>query len=182
MLSFFRILQYLPSSSHPNITRSINIEENSEIISQLKFISKIRPGEQVNVDNLSICSRNIFSGIYRSMYGEGRDKTLHFFTIIIRRAFEKIQAYSNSEKMSEHIVCVKLIENLFNAIQGLENAKDTYQEDRRFVCDIETMIENIQSKLEELKVSKPEFFVSFLEKGQTLQDHKKIEQTVEQQI
>jgi hypothetical protein len=166
MLSFFRILQYLPTTSHSNMTRSINIEENSEIISQLKFISKIRPGEQVNVDNLSICSRNIFSGIYRSMYGEGRDKTLHFFSIIIRRAFEKVQAYSNSEKISEQMTCSKLIDNLFNAIQGLDNAKDTYKEDRRFVCDIETMIENIQSKLDELKVSKPEFFVSILEKGQ----------------
>ena len=175
MLSFLRILQYIPSSN-PNMSRSINIEENSEIISQLKFISKIRPGEQVNVDNLSICSRNVFSGIYRSMYGEGRDKTLHFFSIIIRRAFEKVQAYANSEKISEQMTCSKLIENLFNAIQGLENAKDTYKDDRRFVCDIETLIENIESKLDELKVSKPELFVSLLEKGH------KLEQKIEQQI
>lgn len=161
MLSLFRILQFFPNQI--NNTRSNCLEDNSDIISQLKFISKIKPGEQINVDNLSICSRNVFSGIYRSVYGESREKTFHYFSVTIRRAFEKIQAFSNTEKLSEKMLCYNIIENLEACIEGLENAKDTYKDDRRFVCDIETMIESVQAKLNELKITKPELF-KYLEK------------------
>lgn len=156
MLSIFKLLHFLPPQI--NTIRNTCLEDNAEIISQLKFISKIKPGEQVNVDNLSICSRNIFSGIYRSVYGESREKTFHYFSVTIRRAFEKIQAYSNSEKISERMICLNLIENLQTSMEGLENAKDTYKDDRRFVCDIETLIEGIQGKLGELEILKPELF------------------------
>ncbi len=162
MLSILKILPFLPSQM--STSRNNCLGDNAEIISQLKFISKIKPGEQVNVDNLSICSRNMFSGIYRSMYGESRDKTFHYFSVTIRRAFEKIQAYANSEKISEKMLCYNIIDNLQASIEGLENAKDTYKDDRRFVCDIETMIEEVHAKLNELKQLKPELFNRKVEK------------------
>ena len=156
MLSFFKLLTFLPLHSQPQ--RNNTLEENGEIISQLKFISKIKPGEQINVDNLSICSRNLFSGIYRTMYGESREKTFHYFSITVRRAFEKLAAFCNSERISDQMLCSQIVENLQGSISGLSNAKDTYKDDRRFVCDVETLIEGIDSRLEEFKINKPELF------------------------
>lgn len=156
MLSLVKFLYLFPVTS--NLTRTNTLEENSDIISQLKFIAKIKAGEQINVDNLSISSRNIFSGIYRTMYGESRDKTFNYFTFTVKRAFEKVQAYINSNRVSEKMLCVQIIENLSYCIDGLKNIKDTYKDDRRFVCDIETLIENIQSKLDELRSERCDVF------------------------
>lgn len=156
MLSFIKILTLLPIGSSQ--TKNIKLEENSEIISNLKFIGKIKPGEQINIDSLSICSRNFFSGFYRTLYGESREKTFHFFSLIIKRAFEKIQAYIASERVSDRMLCTQLVFNLYYATEGLSNLKETYKEDRGFVCDLETLIEYIESKLEELKFQKPEYF------------------------
>jgi hypothetical protein len=156
MLSLFKLFTILPFHSQPQ--RNNTLEENGEIISQLKFISKIKPGEQINVDSLSICSRNMFSGIYRTLYGEGREKTFHYFNITVRRAFEKLSAFCNSERISDHMLCSQIVENLQGCIEGLTNAKDTYKDDRRFVCDVETLIENIDSRLEEFQINKPDLF------------------------
>lgn len=156
MWSLLKIFTHFPI--HQSIQRNNTLEENGEIISQLKFISKIKPGEQVNVDNLSICSRNFFSGIYRTFYGEGREKTFHYFNITIKRAFEKLAAFSNSERISDTMLCSQLVENLQTCIEGLSNAKDTYKDDRRFVCDVETLIEGIESRLEELRINKQSLF------------------------
>ena len=155
MFSFLKLLTFLPvQSSHKNN----KLEENNEIISNLKFIGKIKAGEQINIDSLSICSRNMFSGVYRSIYGESRDKTFHFFSLTIKRAFEKIQAYINSDRISDKMLCKNLIQNLYYSIEGLNNLKETYNDDRGFVCDLETLIENIQLRLEELKMTNPSYF------------------------
>jgi hypothetical protein len=155
MFSFLKLLTFLPvQSSHKNT----KLEENNEIISNLKFIGKIKAGEQINIDTLSICSRNLFSGFYRSIYGESRDKTFHFFSLTIKRAFEKIQAYMNSDRISDKMLCKNLIQNLYLSIEGLNNLKETYKDDRGFLCDLETLIENIQLRLEELKLSNQSYF------------------------
>jgi len=155
MFSFLKLLTFLPvQSSHKNT----KLEENNEIISNLKFIGKIKAGEQINIDSLSICSRNMFSGVYRSIYGESRDKTFYFFSLTIKRAFEKIQAYINSDRISDKMLCKNLIQNLYYSIEGLNNLKETYNDDRGFVCDLETLIENIQLRLEELKMTNPSYF------------------------
>ena len=155
MLSFLKLLTFLPvQSTHKNT----KLEENNEIISNLKFIGKIKAGEQINIDTLSICSRNLFSGVYRSIYGESRDKTFHFFSLTIKRAFEKIQAYMNSDRISDKMLCKNLIHNLYYSIEGLNNLKETYKDDRGFLCDLETLVENIQLRLEELKLSNQSYF------------------------
>jgi hypothetical protein len=56
------------------------------------------------------------------------------------------------------MLCSQIIENLHGCIDGLSNAKDTYKDDRRFVCDVETLIEGIESRLEEFKINKPNLF------------------------
>jgi hypothetical protein len=156
MLSFIKLLTFIPIGTSQ--MKNIKLEENSEIISNLKFIGKIKPGEQINIDSLSICSRNVFSGLYRKLYGESREKTFHYFSLIIKRAFEKIQAYVTSERVSDKMLCTQLVFNLYTATEGLSNLKETYKDDRGFVCDLETLIEYIESKLEELKLQKPDYF------------------------
>jgi hypothetical protein len=167
MLSFIKLLTFIPITA--STTKNVKLEENNEIISNLKFIGKIKAGEQINIESLSICSRNMFSGFYRKIYGESRERTFHYFSLIIKRAFEKIQVFMISEKVSDKMMCTQLITNLYGAIDGLNNLKETYKEDRGFLCDLETLIEYIESKLEELKLSKPDYFKNVKQREHTIE-------------
>jgi hypothetical protein len=59
--------------------------------------------------------------------------------------------YEKSEKISEKILCVNLIRDLNDSKSGLNNLKDTYSYDLKFCCDIDTIIQIIDSKLAETK-------------------------------
>jgi len=60
--------------------------------------------------------------------------------------------------VSEKILCSKIITDLVKSINGLKNIQETYKEDNSFVCNIESIIENIEGKLEELKSTYPSVF------------------------
>lgn len=64
----------------------------------------------------------------------------------------------NSDRISDKMLCKNLIHNLYYSIEGLNNLKETYKDDRGFVCDLETLVENIQLRLEELKLSNQSYF------------------------
>ncbi len=134
------------------------LERQREIITRLKFIGTLQPGNKIDVNNLRIETSDIFTSLKRMIYGEGRDKTLSFFNHTYERVFEILQSHIHSDKVSEKILCSKIITDLVKSINGLKNIQETYKEDNSFVCNIESIIENIEGKLEELKSSYPSVF------------------------
>lgn len=133
-------------------------EYNRDIITRLKFIGTFAPGEKIDIKNLRIESNNILTPIKRLIQGESREQTYSFINSTIERSFDIVKSYSTSERVSERLMCKNILEDMIKAIKGLQNIQKTYKDDKLFYCNIETIIENIHSKLSEVKVKDPEIF------------------------
>jgi len=133
---------------HP-YQKEYSYDKHKDIIKKLKFISRIEPGERINVTSISTTSHNFFSSIYRSIFRESRTKTFHFLNDVVDRSFELIVLYQESLKISDRITCSQILEDLSNCTSGLKNLQTTYAEDRNFFCDIDTLIGSIFARLAE---------------------------------
>jgi len=134
------------------------LESTHEIITRLKFISMVKRDEKINVKNMYIQPKNMFTSISRLFNQESRETTLNFLTMTFNRVFEIITYYTYTQKTVDKILIISIINDLKLSINGLQNLQYTYSDDRLFVCHIETLIEMINSKIREIKEFKPEWF------------------------
>jgi hypothetical protein len=134
-------------------------EKNRDCITDLKFIGTIQSGEKLDVKNRRIETDKIYTPIKRLFFGESRDTLYVFVNNTIDRIFEIITSKSNSENISDKYMCKNIINDLVKSVVGLKNIQKTYKEDKRFSCNIETIIETIQAKLTELKIKHNDIFV-----------------------
>jgi hypothetical protein len=125
------------------------MDNNKETISRLKFIGKIQIGEKVNLKYMYIQNDGIITQLSRIIFQDNRSKTLTFLQDTINKSFEIIKCYQKSKKQSEKIMCVNLVEDLKNSKSGLINLKETYTDDIKFCCDIDTLLQMIEAKLSE---------------------------------
>lgn len=123
---------------------------NKETISRLKFIGKIQIGDKVNLRYMYIQPDGLLTQIYRSLLQDNRTKTLLFLQDTVNKTFEILKCYEKTKKNSDKIMCLNLINDLKNSKNGLNNLKETYSIDIKFVCDIDTLLQSIDAKLTEL--------------------------------
>lgn len=121
-----------------------------EITSKLKFISKIRPGEKINTKPyLSIVNDDWFTALFRKFYNfESRTQTVQFISEIIASAFQiieqiKITSKTQSLDIDATNVLLNLYRDLIASKDGITNLIETYKADKIVVCQLETIIENI---------------------------------------
>ena len=124
------------------------MELNKETISRLKFIGKIQIGDKVNLKSMYIQPDGLITQLLRSINQDNRSKTLIFLQDTVNKTFEILQLYETSEKSADQIMCVNLLSDLKNSKSGLNNLKETYAEDIKFVCDLDTLLQTIDAKLE----------------------------------
>ena len=135
--------------------RSQITERNRETITHLKFIGTFQPGEKINTRSLSIEPNNILTPILRRFFGEGRDSTYQWLVNTIERTFEIIQFQVVSTRTSDKLQAQHTVNDLIKAIHGLKNLQKTYKDDKLFTCNLESLIENIHSRLYELQLAYP---------------------------
>lgn len=129
----------------------MNMENNKELISKLKFIGKIRKGEKINVKHMYIQPVGIMTSIHRTIIDQdNRDNTLKFLQDTIFKSFELFVKYENSENESENLMCYNISQDLETSINGLKNLRETYISDVKFLCDVDTLLQVIKSKLESI--------------------------------
>ena len=127
----------------------INMESNKEIISRLKFIGKIQKGEKINVKYVYVQPEGIGTSISRTLlYPDNKGNTLKFVEEVISRSFKILENATNSH--SDKVMCENLLEDLAQAIIGLNNLKETYTTNVKFCCDMDTQMQIIESKLSEI--------------------------------
>ena len=129
------------------------MDNNKETISRLKFIGKIQIGEKVNLKYMYIQNDGLITQLYRILFQESRVKTLTFLQDTINKSFEILKCYHNTKKKSDKIMCINLIQDLRNSKAGLLNLKETYIQDIKFCCDIDTLLQLIDAKLAESPLS-----------------------------
>ena len=126
------------------------MESDKEIISRLKFIGKIQIGDKVNLRYMYIQPDGLLTQISRSFLQDNRTKTLSFLQDTINKTFEILKCYDKTRKNADKIMCSNLINDLKNSKNGLNNLKETYALDIKFVCDLDTLLQTIDAKLTEL--------------------------------
>lgn len=119
-----------------------------EIISRLKFIGKINKGEKINTKQLYVQPGGLLTTISRTFwYQDNRINAINFISETVKYSFDLLNNYDNSELIAQKELAKLLVNDLRKVIQGLEHLKCTYNIDTKFCCDIDTIIEDIKSKL-----------------------------------
>lgn len=129
-----------------------NLEEDN--ISRLKFIGKIKKGEKINIKDMYVQPNNILTKINRSFVNvDNRNNTLSFILETIKKGFDEL--ISHLEKSKDNLfdlnISTNMVYDLENCKQGLVNLKDTYNDDLMFCCKVDTIIQDIDARLEEIK-------------------------------
>lgn len=126
--------------------------DSADIISKLKFISRIKKGDKINVKYLFVQRDSFFTNFSRSFINrDSRDNTLHFIKTTISKSCDIIRDFRLSEKSSEQKMGENVLHDLEKSLEGLSNLKSTYNQDVMFCCSLDTVIQEIESKIEELK-------------------------------
>lgn len=119
----------------------------SEIISRLKFISKIQKGEKINVKYMYVQPESIFTSISRTiLHQDNRRNTLNFIRNTLSGTFSILNKENSTYKYQMLTNDLKLVKN------GLDNLKSTYISDIKFCCDVDTMLEEINNKLLDIDI------------------------------
>tara|TARA_E500000178_G_C16946141_1_gene718930 strand:+ start:909 stop:1331 length:423 start_codon:yes stop_codon:yes gene_type:complete len=124
------------------ITESnLNIET---VVLNLKLISKIKQNEKLIIDNKIIkVDVRILQNIRRWLTSDGRDESIDYVEFIISETI----AYINNLADDNNLVYSKskLIEELSNTSNGLDNLKSTYKIDNIITSRIDILKEKINN-------------------------------------
>lgn len=135
--------------------RFLNIEmdkNTNDTVSKLKFISKIQKGEKVNVKYMYVQPDSWLTSVYRTIFAsDNRMNTYHFIENTVNHGFDIIKLYKNSFKISEKYLVDNILDDLRKTTNGISNLKDTYSSDIMFCCKLDTLIQDINSRLTELE-------------------------------
>ncbi len=131
-----------------NSGTEINMDNDSDTISKLKFIGRINKGEKVNTKFLFVQPANeLLTKVSRTYYGVDRLKTFNFVQKTISESFRIIDRCRKSEEAFDKKMCENIIIDLNVARKGIMNLRETYEEDVKYCCDLDTMLEGVDSKL-----------------------------------
>jgi len=135
-----------------------------EIIFRLKFISKIRKGEKLNVkgyfirDNDSMYQRAIRSIRNYSMWltnseiVESKEATLAFIQETINEAITLIVLYRSENEEFSHGIANILVTNLEASKAGIRNSISTYRNDRKFISEAEAVIQTLEMRIKNMQI------------------------------
>jgi len=128
----------------------------NDIIADLKFIARIKPGEKIYVNSRSIGRDCIMTSVYRTFlgWGESREKTLNFIQEKCDEAHKCLEKLSEDKSMSVNgmgmvqnsiydDLIAELIKSLKSIFQGLAGIRKTYEDDRMFTSKIDTFRQNL---------------------------------------
>ena len=138
-----------------------------DIVSRLKFISKIKEGELVDVHSSTIMELGWTASIYRTFFtrNESRKITLDFFRQTISNAFDMITLYLNMKDMFYKHIGLMIFEALQESKSGICNHGKTYKKDRMYMSQIETLLLTLDTELAE--------FQNIIEDFEKTDSHKK---------
>ncbi len=126
------------------------MDDVEDIISRLKFISKIQKNEKVNVKSMMVQGDTLLARISRTFINsDNRNNTFNFITNTIKRGFEILTLYGNQHTNFSKTMVDNVLVDIEGCLKGLENLKTTYQDDVMYCCKLETLIQDINARLQD---------------------------------
>jgi|WetSurMetagenome_2_1015567.scaffolds.fasta_scaffold291289_1 hypothetical protein len=135
-----------------NILRNFAIDGSDlnvqDIVSKLRFISKLKPCEKLNVATLTITGGRWFDLHRFRNESESRDKTLEFIKKVVDDALEiTSRCFINRSKFA-HYIGRMILESLQESKDGIHSLEKTYEVDRMFVSRIEAFERIMNAKID----------------------------------
>ena len=122
--------------------------DSSEIISRLKFLQNVRSGDKIHTSKISRQPNGWMTSFTRYIDGEDKTKTLMFLRKTLDDAFELFEMFRTSDKSHQVQVSQIMIKDMQAALVGVGNLKSTYAHDLKFMCDLTTLLESVQMRLD----------------------------------
>jgi hypothetical protein len=124
------------------------MESNSETISKLKLIGKLQNGDKLNTKYIFIQKDGFLTRLSRWLYWQdNRQNTINFVRNTIYSTFTLIITLKKSNKRYDNLILLNIVEDLESAKLGMVNLKNTYADDIKFCCDLETLLESVEVEL-----------------------------------
>jgi len=140
-------INILKESCGNNVNRMDN--SNQEIISRLKFIGQLKKGEKINTRHMYVQPDGISTTFSRTfMYQDNRGNALNFCQDTITRSFELLISFERSDNHCDKVLFSHLLTDLQQSTVGLNNLKFTYITDTKFCCDMDTLLQSINARLD----------------------------------
>lgn len=126
------------------------METYKEVISNLKFLANLNKGDKINTRFMTRSQDGLITRFIRTFINyDNRQNAIHFVQKTIYNAFEIITQFDRSQKPADKAMLANIIKDLTSVQVGLSNLKDTYVDDLKFRCDMDTLLQSIQCKLTE---------------------------------
>jgi len=122
-----------------------------DIVSKLKFISKIKEDEILDVKSETLMEKGWITTGYRTIFArkECRKGALDFFRDVTNQALEKISNYLDKDGEFYYNVSAMIFSVLKESKDGIQNYQKTYKDDKMYVSEIETFLLLLETKIKE---------------------------------
>lgn len=123
-----------------------------QLISTLKFFSKLEDDEKIDVADLGVQKDNWMTSVWRTFQRkESKEKSLVFIQKIYEESIQCAEFLIKGTEPFHKDIGNLLIKSLEEAQKGVETRKELYKDNKKFVSDIETFITVATSKIKHLK-------------------------------
>jgi hypothetical protein len=147
-----RVADALSSADIKRMTSS-----TQETLSCLKFIGKLQRGDRIDTRSVSVQPDGIWTMFQRTFVRkDSRGNALAFIYETISRALEIFVMYERSDSPTEKALCPHIVRDLQRAKHGLKNFQQTYSGDQKFNCDVETILQSVDTRLSDILTRFPE--------------------------
>ena len=134
-------------------------DSRQEILTKLKFLSKVDKGEKINIKEMSLQNESFFTKLSRTFWNvDNRNNTMNFIQNTITSAFNLTILLLKSDNIGDRQICHTIIEDIIQSKKGISTLKSTYADDTYFCCGIDTYIQMIDAHISELKNTHPNVF------------------------
>lgn len=117
-------------------------DDINRISSTLKFIGQIGKNEKIDVKNMYLQPNTLITSIIRTLYQlDNRQNTLELIQKTIEQSLNIIQNDDTQPQMKTNFMI-----DLEKSKEGIRNLKYTYNNDTMFCCNLESIIQMIDSK------------------------------------
>ena len=119
----------------------------SEVFVNLTLIAKIELGDKIyhNGKFINIDTR-YFAFFYRWMSNIDRNDTIIFINVILNQAFDyNKKLIQDNKEGTNNLLLFRLTSDLKNSMNGLNNLKHTYSNDKLILSEIDVIMDNIRT-------------------------------------
>lgn len=128
------------------------MDSAQDIMSRLKFIGRIKVGEKMNTRGIFVQPDHIITSFSRTFWNkDNRKNTYEYLSDTKNQTYALLEQLSKttSNPSMTKITMENILKDLREAKIGINNLRKTYDDDVKFICDIDTLLQDIDSYLKQ---------------------------------